>query len=56
MVRFVKPYCGEASSEIMRSMMASTVSNKLRSKKVKGGSCIFYPSSIWYSIRVVLVS
>jgi hypothetical protein len=27
-------------------MMASTVSSKLRSKKVKGGSCMVYPSSI----------
>lgn len=30
--------------------------NKLRSKKANGGSCIVYPSSIWYSILFVLVS
>ena len=46
-VRFVKPYWDEASSEVIRRLMAPTASNKLRSKKVKGGSCIVYPSSIW---------
>jgi len=36
--------------------MAPNASNKLRSEKVKGGSCVVYTSSIWYSTCVVLVS
>jgi hypothetical protein len=46
-VRFVKPYWVEASSEVIRRLRAPTANNKLRSKKVKGGSCMVYPSSIW---------
>ena len=46
-VRFVKPYWDEASSDAIRRLMAPTASNKLRSEKVKGGSCMVYPSSIW---------
>ena len=42
-VRFVKPYWDEASSEVIRRLMAPTASNKLRSEKVKGGSCMVYP-------------
>ena len=36
--------------------MASTTRSKLRSEKVKGGIVMVYPSSILYSIWVVLVS
>ena len=36
--------------------MESTTSNKLRFEKVNGGSCVVYTSSIWYSVRVILVS
>ena len=46
-VRFVKPYWVDASSEVIRRLMAPTASSKLRSEKVKGGSCMVYPSSIW---------
>jgi hypothetical protein len=46
-VRFVKPYWVEASSEVIRRLRAPTANNKLRSKKFKGGSCVVYPSSIW---------
>ena len=46
-VRFVKPYWDDASSDVIRRLMAPTASSKLRSEKVKGGSCIVYPSSIW---------
>lgn len=41
---------------MIRRMMAPTTSSKLRSEKVKGGSCVVYTSSISYSIWVVLVS
>ena len=47
MARLVKPYLGDASSDVMRRMMAFTASNKLRSEKVKSGSCMVSPSSIW---------
>ena len=47
MVRFVKPYWDDASSDVIRRLMAPTASSKLRSEKVKGGSCVVYPSSIW---------
>ena len=47
MVRFVRPQKGEVSSAVIRRIMAPTASNKLRSEKVKGGSCMVYPSSIW---------
>src|SRR5665648_1096088 len=55
-VRFVKPYWDEVSSAAIRRLMAPTLNNKLRSEKIKGGSCMVYPSNIWYSILVVLVS
>lgn len=55
-VSVVVPYCDDASSEIISSMIAKTTNSKLRSETVKGGSCMVYPSSIWYSIWVVLVS
>ena len=54
--RFVSPYEDEESSATIRSTIASTTRSKLRSKKVKGGSCMVYPSIISYSMRVVLVS
>ena len=47
MVRFVKLYWDEASIAVIRRLMAPTVSNKLRSEKVKGGSCVVYPSRFW---------
>ena len=46
-VRFVRPYWVEASSEVIRRLMAPTANNKLRSEKVKDGSCMVYPSRIW---------
>jgi hypothetical protein len=36
--------------------MAPTTTSKVRSEKVKGGSCMVYPSSISYSMFVVSVS
>ena len=55
-VRFVKPYWDDASTDAIRRLKAPTTTNKVRSEKVKGGSCVIYPSSIWYSILVVFVS
>ena len=55
-VRFVMPYWVEASSDAIRRLMALTANNKLRSEKLKGGSCMVYPSITSYSMRVVLVS
>jgi hypothetical protein len=54
--RFVKPYLDEVSSAVIRRLMAPTANNKLRSEKIKGGSCKVYLSSIRYSIWVVFVS
>ncbi len=50
-LRFVKPDWVEASSEVIRRLMAPTANRKLRSEKVKGGSCVVYPSSNWYAAR-----
>ena len=46
-VRFVKPYWDEASSDAIRRLIAPRANNKLKSVKFKGGSCMVYPSSIW---------
>ena len=41
---------------VIRRIIAPTVNSKLTSVNVNGGSCVFYSSTIWYSITVVLLS
>ena len=41
----------EASCAIARRMMASTASSKVRSEKVKGGSCMLYTNGVWLGKR-----
>ena len=45
-VMFIGPYFGDANSEVIRSVIALTTINKLKSEKFKGRVCIFYTSSI----------
>ena len=46
-IRFFNGELGEASMLIRRRIIASTDSKKLRSEKIKGGSCMVYPSRRW---------
>ncbi|MBA7704686.1 hypothetical protein ES703_113504 [subsurface metagenome] len=41
---------------VISRIIAPTVNSKLASVNVNGGSCVFYSSTIWYSITVVLFS
>jgi hypothetical protein len=44
--RFVMPYLVEVNSNAIRRLIAPKATKNVRSEKVKGGSCIIYPSRI----------